>query len=483
MNTKPPGRNRTQEPSGRRVCGVLGGLLLLCGCAVGPNYRRPAMDVPAHYRDDHAASTNSMADLPWWRIFHDEQLQGMIQEALTNNYDLRMAITRVEQARAQMAEARAAFFPQVDYAGVAGTGKNVGANNVPSPTGVEGSVFAGYLNATWEIDLWGRIRRQTEAARAQFVASDEARREVMISLIAEVAQDYFQLLALDRQLQIARDSTNSYAGSLKIFNQRLQGGVASKLETTSAEALLDNAAATVPDLEQQIAMQENAINTLLGRYPGAVIRGEISLEEELPPDIPAGLPSALVERRPDVREAEQQLRAANALVGVAEANFFPQLDLTGLFGRVSPELAALTGGQSAAWSAAASLAGPLFHGGALRAQYQQAQAARDQSALQFQLTVITAFQEVANELVAREKLTVAREERNRAVNAFQEALRVAQERYQLGTASYYEVLQQQQQLFPAEDSLVQTELSQLLAVVQLYRALGGGWQGPPPPER
>jgi multidrug efflux system outer membrane protein len=451
-------------------------LLILAGCAVGPAYHRPALNVPASYRGEAGGATNSLADLPWWQVFRDDQLQSLIREALTNNFDLRIAIARVEQARAQVAEARAALLPQIDYGAIAAGGKNVAANNEPSPTGTEGTVFGGDVNATWEIDLWGRIRRQTEAARAQFLASEEARRDVMISLVAEVAQDYFQLLALDRQLQIAIESTNSYGGSLKIFTQRLQGGVASKLETTSAEALLDAAAATVPDLEQQIALQENQINTLLGRNPGSVARTNPALETELPPDVPAGLPSTLVERRPDVREAEQQLRAANALVGVAEANFFPQLDLTGLFGRVSPELATLTAGQSVAWSAAASLTGPIFHGGALRAQYRQAQAARDQAALQFQSTVLTSFQEVSNELLARQKLAVERTDRARAVTAFQEALRIAQERYRLGTASYYEVLQQQQQLFPAENTLVQTELNQLLAVVQLYRALGGGWE-------
>lgn len=451
-------------------------LVLLSGCAVGPAYHRPALNVPAAYRGQAGTATNSLADLPWWQVFHDDQLQSLIREAFTNNLDLKIAIARVQQARAQVVEARAALFPQIDYGAIAAGGKNVAANNEPSPTGTEGSVFGGDLTATWEIDLWGRIRRQTEAARAQFLASEDARRDVLISLVAQVAQDYFQLLALDRQLQIALESTNSYGGSLKIFTQRLQGGVASKLETTSAEALLDAAAATVPDLQQQIALQENQLNTLLGRNPGEVTRTNPALEAELPPDVPAGLPSALVERRPDVREAEQQLRAANALVGVAKADFFPQLDLTGLFGRVSPELAGLTAGQSVAWSAAASLAGPIFHGGALRAQYRQAQAARDEAAVQFQLTVLTALQEVSNELIARQKLAIERTDRAQAVTAFQEALRIAQERYRLGTASYYEVLQQQQQLFPAEDSLVQTELNQLLAVVQLYRALGGGWE-------
>ena len=449
--------------------------ILFAGCAVGPNYKRPSVNTPETFRGETQNSTNSFADLPWWQVFHDEQLQWLIREALTNNYDLRIAVSRMDQARAQAAEARSQLFPQIDYGAAAGGGKNAGANNQPSPTGVEGTVFAGDVQAAWEIDLWGRIRRQTEAAQAQYFASQEARRDVTISLIAQVAQDYFQLLALDRQLQIAYDSTNSFAGSLKIFDQRLRGGVASKLETASAEALLDAAAATVPDLEQQIASQENQLNVLLGRNPGAIDRTNLSLDAESSPDVPAGLPSALLERRPDIREAEQQLRAANAQVGVAKANFFPQLDLTGMFGRVSPELATITSGQAIAWDAAASLTGPIFHGGQLRAQYDQARAAREAAALQFQSTVLNALQEISSALVTQQKLAVARDERRQAVAAFQEAFKIAMERYQMGTSSYYEVLQQEQQIFPAEDTLVQTQLNQVLAVVQLYRALGGGW--------
>jgi multidrug efflux system outer membrane protein len=448
---------------------------LFSGCAVGPDYKRPAVNTPETFRGETRASTNSFAELPWWQVFQDEQLQSLIREALTNNYDLRIAVSRMEQARAQAAEARSQLFPQIDYGAAAGGGRNAGANNQPSPTGTEGTVFAGDIQAAWEVDLWGRIRRQTEAARAQYFASQEARREVMISLIAQVAQDYFQLLALDRQLQIAYDSTNSFGQSLKIFDQRLRGGVASKLETASAEALLDAAAATVPDLEQQIASQENQLNVLLGRNPGPVVRTNISLDAESPPEVPAGLPSALLEQRPDIREAEQQLRAANAEVGVARANFFPQLDLTGMFGRVSPELAAITSGQAIAGSAAASLTGPIFHGGQIRAQYDQARAVRETAALQFQSTVLNAFEEISNELIAQQKLAIARDARRHAVAAFQEAFKIAMQRYQMGTSSYYEVLQQQQQLFPAEDTLVQTQLNQLLAVVQLYRALGGGW--------
>jgi outer membrane protein, multidrug efflux system len=459
----------------RWVLPVAGLCLLFAGCAVGPDYKRPPVNPPETFRGEMESATNSFADLPWWQIFHDDTLQGLIRVALTNNYDLRIAVTRVEQARQVAAEARSRFYPQVDYAAFAGKGRNV-SDNLPSPTGTGGTVFGGDVNASWEVDLWGQIRRLTESARAQYFASEEARRDVRISLIGQVAQNYFQLLALDRQLAIARESTNSFGESLEIFKERLHGGVASKLETSSAEALMDSAAATIPNLEQQVELQEDQLSILLGQNPGAILRAKSSLEKELPPDVPAGLPSALLERRPDIREAEQQLRSVNAQVGAAKANFFPQLNLTGLFGTASPELSAFTSGGDVAWSIAAGLTGPLFHGGQLRAQYAQARAVRDQYALQYQAAVLNALQEISDALITREKSAAASIQQSRAVAAYQEAVKVAIERYRLGNAGYYEVLQEQQQLFPAEDTLVQTQFNQLLAVVQLYRALGGGWE-------
>jgi multidrug efflux system outer membrane protein len=474
----PKSKVQSQKPRAfGRLWPLVFGLCALfpAGCAVGPNYQRPPVNAPETFRGENEIFTNSFASLPWWRVFHDDTLQNLIRTALTNNYDLRIAVTRVEQARAIAAQARAQFFPQLNYAGGAGRGQNV-SDNMPAPTGTGGTVFAADANASWEIDLWGQIRRLNESARAQFLASREAQRDVMISLIAQVAQDYFQLLALDRQLEIARQSTNSFGESLKLFNEQLRGGVASKLETSSAEALMDSAAATIPELEQQVALQENQLSVLLGRNPGAILRGNASLEKQTPPDVPAGLPSGLLERRPDVREAEQQLRSANAQVGVAVADFFPQLNLTGLFGEASPELSTFTSGGDVAWSIAAGLTGPLFHGGQLRAQYAQARAARDQFALQYQSTVLNAFQEVSDALISREKLADARTQQSRAVDAYNEAVKISMERYRLGNASYYEVLQEQQLLFPEEDSFVQTQLNQLLAVVQLYRALGGGWE-------
>jgi multidrug efflux system outer membrane protein len=452
-------------------------ILLVAGCAVGPNYKRPPVPLPGAYRGEEAKTTNSLGELPWWEVFHDEKLQALVRMALTNNYDVRIAVTRVEQAQALVAQARSQLFPQVGYFAGAGKGRNVGAGNVLSP---DGGVTAGAMefggNVSWEIDIWGQVRRMTEAAKAQYFASQESQRNVLISLIAQVAQNYFQLLTLDRELAIAKEATNSYGESLRIFTERLHGGVASKLESSTAEALLASSAAMIPDLERQIVQTEDQLGTLLGENPGPIVREGSVLEKQTAPEVPAGLPSSLLERRPDIRQAEQSLRAANAQLGVAKSDFFPQLNLTGIIGQVSPELGTLTAGSAFAWGVAASLTGPLFHGGQLRAQYRQAAAVRDQYVLQYQSTVLNALQEVADALVARTKLAQTRTEQARAVAAYQEALKIAIERYRLGQSSYYEVLQEQQLLFPAENTLAQTQLNQLNSVVQLYRALGGGWE-------
>ena len=455
---------------------VLSIALLAQGCAVGPNYRRPAVSLPEAFRGQREASTTSMGDLRWWEVFHDAALQDLIRTALTNNYDLRLASSRVEQSRQMAKAARAGWLPQLNYGGGAGRGKNVGANNAPAPTGTSGSVFDLDANVSWDIDLWGRIRRLNESARASYFASQEARHDVTAAVIAQLAGDYFQLLAFARELEIAHDTTNSFSQSLRLFTRRLQGGVASKLETSSAEGLLASAAATIPELERQITLQENQISVLLGANPGPILRGRLSLDDQLPPEVPSGLPSALLERRPDIREAEQQLRSAYAQVGVAQANFFPQLTLTGLFGRVSPELSAFTAGGATAWGVAASVAGPIFHGGQLKAEYRRTEAVREQFTLQYHAMVLNALLEVSDALVSREKLAEARAQKMRAVEAYQEAVKVAMKRYQLGNASYYEVLQWQQQLFPAQNSLVQTQVDQVLNIVQFYRALGGSWQ-------
>jgi multidrug efflux system outer membrane protein len=450
-------------------------LLLLAGCAVGPDYKRPESNPPQNFRGDTTGLTNSLGDMPWWELFRDQTLQALIQTALTNNYDLRVAAARLEESRALLAQSRSQFYPQVTYQGASGAGRNE-LNGVPYDVGgraAKGSDLAG--SVSWEIDFWGRIRRLNESARADFFATGEARTNVMISLIASVAQSYFQLLALDEELAIAQAATNSFGQSLKIFADRLRGGVSSKLETSAAEAALASAAATIPELRRQIALQENQIRVALGFYPGSVVRHPGALQTESLPDVPSGLPSALLERRPDIRQAVQLMRSANARIGVAQANFYPRITLTGLFGEVSPELTAFSGGTAAAWSAGGNLAGPIFEGGLLKGQLRQARAAWDESRFQYQSTVLNAFQEVSDALVSRQELTMERLEQERAVAAYKEAVQVANQRYLGGQANYYELLQEQQLLFPAQNALTQTLLNQLLATVQLYKALGGGW--------
>lgn len=449
---------------------------VLTGCAVGPNYHRPALDTPGSFRGSTLLATNSLADLSWWNLFKDETLQKLIRIALTNNYDLRMAISRVEQARALVMQRRAEFFPQLNYGGSVSRGKNAVAGNPVYANGGRTDNFLAVGQASWELDLWGRIRRLNESARAQYLASQEGRRDVTISLISMIAQNYFQLLALDRQLEIAHESTNSFGESLRIFRLRQQGGTVSKLETSSAQAALSSSEATVPQLERQIFLQENLINVLLGLNPGTVPRTHPLSDQHLDISVPVGLPSALLERRPDIREAEQMLRSANAQVGVAVANFFPNFSLTGLFGQVSPEASAFTSGGANAWSMAANVSGPLFHGGALRGQYLQAKAQRDQAELQYKSSVLSAIQEVSNALVSHQKYAEESLYQANAVAAYQDAVHYANERYKAGRSAYYELLQEQQLLFPAENAFVQAELNQLLAIVQLYRALGGGWE-------
>ena len=452
-------------------------LVCLEGCAIGPNYKRPAIDSPGNFRNaSDTVSTESIANRPWWEVYKDDTLKGLIETALTNNYDLRIAVARMEQARAIAMQTRAQFLPQIGYEGDAARGRNSVLGN-PSPTikGVTGSSFLALFNASWEIDLWGRIRRLNESARAQFLASEEARRGVVLSLVGELAQAYFELLEVDEEHEIATRTTNSFAESLRIFSQRFEGGVVSKLETSRAEAALATTAAIVPDLERRIVIKENQINVLLGRNPGPVPRSTTLLRQALPPEIPAGLPSGLLERRPDIRRAEQLVRSANSRVGVALGDFLPRIGLTSLYGGVSSDLSAITSSGASAWSVAANLAGPVFQGGRLYGQYQQAKAELQEAKLQYQQTALGAFHDVANALVAGQKLEAVRVQQARAVAAYQEAVSVSTQRYVAGKASYFEVLEAQQQLFPAENSLAQTQLNQLLAIVQLYKALGGGW--------
>jgi outer membrane protein, multidrug efflux system len=460
---------------GCRISGLLLAASLLAGCAVGPNYRRPAINAPTGFRGEEKATGRAFAELSWWQVYEDATLQALIQEALTNNYDLRTAVARVEQARAVAMQARSRFVPSVGYGGTVSRGRNNFLGSAFPENGTTTSSVSATLNAFWELDLWGRIRRLNESARAQFLASEEAQRGIRLTLLSDVATAYFQLLELDQELEVACRTTNSFAESLRIFNQRVEGGTASALASSRAEAALDDAAAAVPAIRDRISATENQLCILLGRNPGPIERQTSLLAQSLPA-IPAGLPSSLLERRPDVRQAEQLLRSANAQVGESVAEFFPKIGLTALLGKVSPELSAFTGGTANAWGIAASGAGPLFEGGRLVGQYRQAKAARDEAALQFQQTTLNAFREVSDALVSRQQLVEIRMYQAHQVHALEQAVKLSSERYVAGKASYYEVLEAQQQLFPSELNLARTQRDQLLAVVSLYKALGGGWQ-------
>jgi multidrug efflux system outer membrane protein len=456
---------------------LLSVLPLLPGCAVGPNYQRPKVNVPTEYRGaEGAVQQASIADLPWWEVFKDERLKNLVQTALVNNYDLRIAVTRIEQSRQLAAQARAQYFPFVNYSTTGSDGKNeFAASVVPNGGGQVRGTFVAVATAAWEADVWGRIRRENEAARAQYLATEEARRGVMLSLVSDVAQAYFELLELDLELDIARSTTASFTESLKLFTERLEGGVSSKLDTSRAAGALATAAASIPELERQIAIKENQISVLLGNNPSPVPHTAKLLDQVVPPDVPAGLPSALLERRPDILTAEQQLRSANAQVGVATANFFPRVDLTSLFGRASSPLSLLSSGQSTVWSIAGNVAGPIYQGGAIRAQKRQSVAFWEQTKLQYEQTAQVAFQDVSDALVSRQKYEAVRDEQARAVEAYQESVKVSFQRYVAGKAAYFEVLDAQLQLYPAQNALALTELNRRTVIVQLYKALGGGW--------
>lgn len=458
-----------------RVVVPVAAALLLAGCAVGPDYKKPVVNAPAGFRFDAVAATNSFASLPWWEVFNDPVLQDLIRTALTNNYDLQQAAARVEQARYQAVAAKSAFYPQVNASGDIGRGKNALYNSPANLNGnKESSAWLG-LGAFWEIDFWGRVRRLSESARAQYLATEEARRSLTISLEGEVAIIYLQLLQLDQELAIQRAATNAYAGSYRIFSERLDRGVASKLETDRAAAALANAAASIPGIELQIAQLENQMNVLLGRGPGPVARQKLAPQAFLPPEVPAGLPSDLIRRRPDVLAAEQSLVAANANIGVNLANFFPQIGLTTLLGRASPELSDFAAGSHNVLNIGGTFTGPIFQGGQLRAQYKAAKARFVEAAAAYQQSVLTAMREVSDALVARQKLAEQYVFYSDAATALASSVGLATDRYLNGKSSYFEVLQAQQELYPAQRAQVQARVGEMISVVQLYRALGGGW--------
>jgi multidrug efflux system outer membrane protein len=457
---------------------LLSATLLTSGCTLGPNYRRPAVAVPGSYRgaiSSEAAQTQlaPLGDQKWWDIFQDEQLRMLIRTALTQNYDSRIAASRVLEARAQLGITRADQFPSLSAG--AGISDNRTAQSKFLPA-FETSTGQANLSAAWELDFWGKFRRATEAARANLLATEWARQEVVSTLVANVASAYFQLRALDLELEISKRTLNSRQESLRLTRILSDGGSTSLLDVRQAEQLVFTASAEIPALEQQIEQQENFLSILLGQNPGDVPRGRTLTEQRQPPEVPPGLPSSLLERRPDIRQAEAQLVAANAEIGVARADYFPQISLSGAGGFQSSALTNLFSGPAGAWSFGASLAQPIFTGGRLRSEVRLAEARQQTAVLFYQQSIQGAFRSVSDALVAYHKTREFRTQQELLFRSAQDAARLSHMRYTGGVTGYLEVLTNETNAFSGELGLVQARLNELLALVQLYQALGGGWQ-------
>jgi multidrug efflux system outer membrane protein len=451
------------------------------GCALGPDYARPELPTPPTFRDTPEQQA-SIADLPWWEVFKDETLQSLVRESLEKNRDLASAISNMEQSRDVAAVQRGELFPQVGVVAVASRGKGTSVSAFDTTSTQTSSLYAGALNAAWEIDVWGRLRRATEASKAEMLASDAVRRGVVLSLVTGVAQAYLELRELDLELEISNRTVKSFQDMFDLFDRQFRGGVTSRLDPLRAEAALAQAQSTVPIIEARIRAKENQLAVLLGRAPGPIPRGESLLAQAIPPEIPAGVPSLLLERRPDLIEAEQNLVAANAQIGVAFAEFFPRIGLTALYGSATQELDDFLKSGTGAWSRAAAATGPLVTFGRTWYAWESAKAGNESAISQYQQSVLAALADVSNALTAREKVTAQRVSLERQVAALQESVRLAEKRYVGGLSTYLEVLDAQQQLFPAEIALAEAQRDERLVVVDLYRALGGGWSqaGEPP---
>jgi len=447
------------------------------GCKVGPNYKRPAVQTPTEYRElkdgrQVQPQVASYADLPWWQVFQDPTLQEMIRTALKQNYDLQLATERINAGRAQVQITRSNLFPQVTGNGDFSGGKE---HNFQTTS----NFLTLTADAAFQLDFFGKLRRATEASRAELLATKDAQQTVILTLVSDVASDYFALLQLDLQLQITKDTVTTQEDSVKLTKFRVEHGVATKLEVLQAQQVLDTANAQIPDLERQIAQEENAISILLGNYPQGVPRGHTLVEQVLPPEVPPGMPSTLLERRPDIREAEQVLVAANAQIGVAKAQFFPQISLTGsgggAFGR-SSAFTSLMSTQLGTWSYAAQVSQPIFTGGALRGNLRLAESQHKQALISYRQAIQQAFGDVSDALIGYQKNHEVRVRQEQTVADLQESVRLSIMRYRGGTTTYLEVLDGQRSLFSAELVLAQARGTEYQSLVRLYRALGGGWQ-------
>jgi outer membrane protein, multidrug efflux system len=449
----------------------------LAGCKMGPNYHKPDVPIPSSYHDynpnpQQEVQAESYADLPWWQVFQDPVLQDLIRTALKQNYDLQTATERIAAARAQVQITRSSLFPQLSGDANFSGGKEPNfqsKSNLATLTG----------DASFQLDLFGKLRRETEAARAQELATEAARQTVILTLVSDVASDYFALLELDLELQISRDTVKTQEDAVKLTKLRLSHGVATKLDVLQAAQVLDTANAQIPDLERQIGQEEDAISILLGNYPQGIPRGTPLVEQKLPPAVPPGLPSALLERRPDVHEAEENLIAANAEIGVAKASFFPQIGLTGsgggAFGR-SSLFSSMMSSHAGIWSYGADVSQPIFTGGSLTGNLKLAKAQQREELIAYKQAIQFAFRDTSDALIGYQKNHEVRVEQEITVNDLQDSVDTSLERYRGGITTYLEVLDGQRSLFSAELTLAQARGNEYQALVQLYKALGGGWR-------
>jgi multidrug efflux system outer membrane protein len=457
--------------------------MLLAGCTVGPNYRRPLVATPETFRAPDplpAPQATSLADLKWWEVFKDDKLQDLIRAALAANYDLRDAVTRVDAARASLGITRSDQFPQVGASGALQFTRLSRDGSLALP-----SSFVGSQNRNWgeasldllsfEVDIWGRLRRATEASRANLLSAEENRRAVVVTLVSEVATAYLHLRELDYELEISKATLATRQDSLNLTINRQTGGVATLLDLREAEQLVDTAEETIPGLQQQIEQTENQITLLLGQNPGGIVRGQHFMQQDLPPEVPAGLPSTLLERRPDILAAEQNLVAANANIGVAKAAYFPQISLSGLLGGQSSQLSTLFNGPHSAWSFVPQVSQPIFTAGRLKSGVKFAEGERDSALIQYEKSIQTAFTDVSNALIAHQRVRESRLKQEALVSTLQDRTRLAYVRYRGGVDTQLNALDADRDLFQAQLSLAEIRLNELLSVVQLYKALGGGW--------
>jgi multidrug efflux system outer membrane protein len=447
----------------------------LGGCTVGPDFVRPTVDAPAAWRIDYPQAAD-VANTKWWEQFGDPALNQLVETALQENLDLQIAAARVDQFMGALTTTRSQFFPQIGYNLNASRNRSSAVGVPPLAPGADPyySLYQGALGASWQIDLFGRVRRQTEAAQAQVYASEQGRRGVVLSVVTSVATSYISLRALDRQLEIARATADNYGDTQRIFELRFKGGVVSQVELAQVQSQYQQALAAIPSLEQQIAAQENLISILLGRNPGPIPRGK-TIDELVTIGIPADLPSALLERRPDILQAEQNLVAANANIGVAKSLYYPALSLTGALGSASAALGDFLSGPAAAWSVAAGIAGPIFTFGNIEGQVRTAEAFQRETLANYQQTVINAFRETNDALVGTIKKREESQAQVKRVAALREYARLSRRKFDNGYASYLEVLYAENELFTAELAAVQSQADSYTQLVNVYKAVGGGW--------